>query len=160
MFLDVGVWCGVVKLLARLPAMPSDLKLGTKKQHRWGKTASSSFLEKDSQIFKNKNIFFSRKIFLDFWLFDTDSFAAPQISLCRWMLRSTPGLLLLWHWQSDAVTTRIDFFQRKFLDIKKYISGLDCEMGGWGGWPLHCSVPGGAGWSNSPLRGNLFPTYK
>jgi hypothetical protein len=34
MFLDVGVGCGVVKLLARLPAMPSDLKLGKKKQHR------------------------------------------------------------------------------------------------------------------------------
>ncbi len=49
-------------------------------------------------IYKHKFIFY-----LFFYVFNTASSAAPQIPLCR-----NPGLLRLRHWQSDALTTRLD----------------------------------------------------
>ncbi len=41
-------------------------------------------------------------------IFNTVSFAALLISLCRKMLRSNPERLRLRHWLSDALTTRLD----------------------------------------------------
>ncbi len=51
------------------------------------------------------------EFFWDFFFFDCIQhcfICRPQIPLCRRMLGSNPGLLRLWHWQSDALTTRLD----------------------------------------------------
>ncbi len=43
-------------------------------------------------------------------LFNTASFTASQIPhvVCRSILESSPGLLRLWYWLSDNLTTRLD----------------------------------------------------
>jgi hypothetical protein len=48
-------------------------------------------------------IIFLREIFCN--LINAASSAAPQIPLCQSVLGLNPGL---WHWQSDALTTRLD----------------------------------------------------
>ncbi len=58
------------------------------------------------------------------YVFITASSAASQMPLCRRMLGSKPGLLWRWHWQSDALNTRLGLIHTR-LDL--FHTRLDLE---------------------------------
>jgi hypothetical protein len=58
------------------------------------------------------------------------SSSAPQFQLCQWMLGLNPGLFLLSHWQSDALTTQLDLinFYYRYQKNEQYQVLIFCTF--------------------------------
>ncbi len=76
------------------------------------------------------------------YFINTASSAIPQIPQCWRMLGLHPGLLRLWHWQSDALTTWLDLicnrldliYSRLDLIHKKYRYVVPVSKNRYGSW--------------------------